>query len=54
MDDFLINGNIICGLALAVRITKIDFSVSVKLCGACASSCLRGCQQAGKAGQLIR
>ena len=51
---FLNKGIIMCGVAVTLRITMTAFSVSVRLCCAGVKSCLRGCRQAGKAGQLIR
>jgi len=43
-----------CGVAVTLCIMVTAFSVSVRLCCARFKSCLRGCRQAGKAGQLIR
>jgi len=51
---FLNKGIIMCGVAVTLCIMMAAFSVSVRLCCAGVRSCLRGCWQAGKAGQLIR
>ena len=48
---FSSSGSIMYGVALCIM--KAAFSVSVKLCCAGVSSCIRGCRQAGKAGQLL-
>jgi len=50
--SFLNKVIIMCGVAVCIIMTA--FSVSVRLCCAGVKSCLRGCRQAGKAGQLIR
>ena len=52
--SFLNKGIIMCGVAVTLCIIMTAFSVSVRLCCAGVKSCLRGCRQAGKAGQLIR
>ena len=52
--SFLSKGSIMCGVAVTLRIMMATFSMSVRLCCAGISNCIRGCRQAGKAGQLIR
>ena len=52
--SILNKGIFLCGVAVTLCIMMIPFSVSVRLCCAGVKSCLRGCRQAGKAGQLIR
>ena len=53
--SFLNKGIIMCGVAVTFcNIMGFLFSVSVRLCCAGVKSCLRGCRQAGKPGQLIR
>ena len=47
--SFLNMGIIMCGVAVTLCIIMTAFSVSVRLCCAGVKSCLRGCQQAGKA-----
>jgi len=55
MSGFFLNkGIIMCGVAVTLHIMMADFSVSVRLCCAGVSSCLRGCRKAEKAGQLTR
>ena len=52
--SFLNKGIIMRGMAVTLCIMMAAFSVSVRLCCAGVKSCLRGCRQAGKTGQLIR
>ena len=51
--SFLNKAIIMCGVIVTLCIMMDAFSVSVRLYCAI-RSCLRGCRQAGKAGQLIR